>query len=233
MTAGDALKGKALLLFRRIFTDRRRPADGDVLDREGQMPQSYAAERAPTAFERELWARFWELANDPDMRELALEELRGLEERRDAQTAIVVFAGSAHTLVPLSDDLATSRNLLESVAGTPFQRDLSHAFARLEAALSPRMRQFLDRLPQVLAAKPGPRARGAATSPDIVARLLEATLHFRVALMRYDSVSSARVKDYVVHPYRLAFAQGGLLETLLGAETGDFAPVPAPVPDDR
>jgi len=66
VTGGDALKGKALLLFRRIFTDRRRPADGDTLDREGQMPQSYAAERAPTAFERELWARFWELANDPD-----------------------------------------------------------------------------------------------------------------------------------------------------------------------
>jgi len=64
--AGDALKGKALLLFRRIFTDRRRPAEGEVLDREGQMPQSYAAERAPTAFERELWARFWELANDPE-----------------------------------------------------------------------------------------------------------------------------------------------------------------------
>src|SRR5438309_1688316 len=64
--AGEALKGKALLLFRRSFTDRRRPADGDVLDREGQMPQSYAAERAPTVFERELWARFWELANDPE-----------------------------------------------------------------------------------------------------------------------------------------------------------------------
>ena len=28
--------------------------------------------------------------------------------------------------------------------------------------------------------------------------------------MRYHSVSSARIKDYVVHPYRLAFAQGGL-----------------------
>jgi len=106
--------------------------------------------------------------------------------------------------------LYLSRNLLESVAGTPFQRDLSHAFARLEAALSPRMRQFLDRLPLVLAAKPGPRVRGGASAPDIVARLLEATLHFRVALMRYHSVSSARVKDYVVHPYRLAFAHGGL-----------------------
>ena len=28
--------------------------------------------------------------------------------------------------------------------------------------------------------------------------------------MRYHSVSSARMKDYLVHPYRLALAQGGL-----------------------
>jgi proteasome accessory factor B len=106
--------------------------------------------------------------------------------------------------------LYLSRNLLESVAGTPFQRDLTLAFGRLGKMLSPRMRQFLDRLPSVLAAKPGPRARGGDSSADIVARLLEATLHFRVATMRYHSVSSARVKDYLVHPYRLAFAQGGL-----------------------
>ena len=106
--------------------------------------------------------------------------------------------------------LYLSRNLLESVAGTPFQRDLGHAFGRLQAALSPRMRQFLDRLPAVLAAKPGPRARGGDAASELVARLLEATLHFRVASMRYHSVSSGKVKDYVVHPYRLAFAQGGL-----------------------
>jgi predicted DNA-binding transcriptional regulator YafY len=103
-----------------------------------------------------------------------------------------------------------SRHLLESVGGTPFQRDLTNAFARLEKMLSPRMRQFLDRLPSVLAAKPGPRARGRDSSADIVGRLLEATLHFRVATMRYHSVSSGRTKDYLVHPYRLAFAQGGL-----------------------
>ena len=106
--------------------------------------------------------------------------------------------------------LYLSRNMLEAVAGTPFQRDLTLAFQRLEKLLSPRMRQFLDRLPQVLAAKPGPRARGGASSPDLVARLLEATLHYRVTLMKYHSVSSARVKDYAIHPYRLAFAQGGL-----------------------
>ncbi|WP_454865805.1 VWA domain-containing protein [Pseudomonas umsongensis] len=38
-----------------------------------------------------------------------------LQSRNDAQTAIVVFAGSAHTLVPLSDDLSTSRNLLDAL----------------------------------------------------------------------------------------------------------------------
>lgn len=106
--------------------------------------------------------------------------------------------------------LYLSRNLLEAVAGTPFRRELTNAFARLEKVLSPRMRQFLDRLPAVLAAKPGPRARGADTSAAVVPRLLEATLHLRVASIRYHSVSSGRVKDYLVHPYRLAFAQGGL-----------------------
>jgi proteasome accessory factor B len=118
--------------------------------------------------------------------------------------------------------LYLSRNLLEAVAGTPFQRDLTNAFARLEKLLSPRMRQFLDRLPSVLAAKPGPRARGADSSADIVARLLEATLHFRATTMRYHSVSSGRVKDYLVHPYRLAFANGGLYLLAHVPEYGDI-----------
>jgi proteasome accessory factor B len=106
--------------------------------------------------------------------------------------------------------LYLSRNLLEAVSGTPFQRDLRLAFSRLEKLLSPRMRRFLDRLPSVLAAKSGPRAPGGKSAEDLVAQLLEATLHFRVARMRYHSVSSAREKDYIVHPYRLAFAQGAL-----------------------
>jgi predicted DNA-binding transcriptional regulator YafY len=106
--------------------------------------------------------------------------------------------------------LYLSRNLLEAVAGTPFQRDLTNAFERLEKLLSPRMRQFLDRLPSILVAKPGPRSAGSESSRDTVARLLEGTLHFRTATMRYHSVSSNRVKDYLVHPYRLAFANGGL-----------------------
>jgi predicted DNA-binding transcriptional regulator YafY len=106
--------------------------------------------------------------------------------------------------------LYISRNLLEAVSGTPFRRDLSLAFARLEKMLSPRMRRFLDRLPSVLAAKPGPRTVGGDAHDALVAKLLEATLHCRVATMRYHSVSSGRAKDYEIHPYRMAFATGEL-----------------------
>jgi len=58
-----------------------------------------------------------------------------LQARRDAQTAIVVFAGSAHTLVPLSDDLATSRNLLESLTPSIMPEPGRRADLALEKAL--------------------------------------------------------------------------------------------------
>lgn len=112
--------------------------------------------------------------------------------------------------VPELCALYLSRSLLATVAGTPFQRDLGLAFSRLEKLLTPRMRQFLDQLPAVLTAKPGPRPQAGEAAAGVIDRLLEATLHHRVASMRYHSVSSGRVKDYVIHPYRLAFANGGL-----------------------
>lgn len=39
-----------------------------------------------------------------------------LELRQEAQTALVVYAGSAHGVVPLSDDLGTTRNLLAALS---------------------------------------------------------------------------------------------------------------------
>ena len=106
--------------------------------------------------------------------------------------------------------LYLGRNLLEAIGAAPFQRDLALAFRRLEKLLTPRMRDFLDRLPSVLTAKPGPRAAVADGSSDVVGKLLEATLHHRKVRMRYHSVSSGIVRDYLVCPDRLAFAQGGL-----------------------
>ena len=115
------------------------------------------------------------------------DEDRGVRWRLDGQ--VLKGLETSFTLPELCA-LYLSRNLLEAVAATPFQRDLGLAFTRLEKLLSPRLRSFLDRLPAVLTAKSGPRARASGSSGNTVGKLLEAVLHYRVATMRYYSVSS-------------------------------------------
>ncbi len=103
-----------------------------------------------------------------------------------------------------------SRSLAESLAGTPFKTDVESAFDKLTAALTPHMQRFLDQLPRVLSTKAQPHARPSSERTRIEARALEATLHQRQATITYHSRSSGRTKEYLVHPYRLAYAQGGL-----------------------
>ncbi|WP_460418536.1 vWA domain-containing protein [Pseudomonas sp. microsymbiont 2] len=83
--------------WQRLEETRQRPADPLVILLE-LTPQMLAEDSAPNRLEQ---AR----------RKI----LDLLEHRRDSQTALIVYAGSAHTLVPLSDDLGTTRNLLEAV----------------------------------------------------------------------------------------------------------------------
>ncbi|MGC1329440.1 VWA domain-containing protein, partial [Pseudomonas sp.] len=59
-----------------------------------------------------------------------------LQARHDAQTAIIVYAGSAHVLVPLSDDLATSRNLLDAVTPGIMPQSGHRADLAVEKALT-------------------------------------------------------------------------------------------------
>jgi predicted DNA-binding transcriptional regulator YafY len=112
-----------------------------------------------------------------------------------------------------------TRTLAECLAATPFQQDVRNAFDKLAAALTPGMRQFLDRLPLAIQAKADPGVRavpgagtdGASAKPDPrVAQLLDATLHHRRVEMRYHSFSSNREKAYSIEPQRLVFAQGDL-----------------------
>jgi predicted DNA-binding transcriptional regulator YafY len=114
------------------------------------------------------------------------------------------------TLAELSA-LYFSRTLVECLAATPFQRDVASAFDKLAAALTPGMRQFLDRLPVVIQAKgAAPHAQDDRSEREHVSRLLDATLHHRRTQMKYFSLSSGREKDYLVEPHRLVYSQGGL-----------------------
>jgi predicted DNA-binding transcriptional regulator YafY len=125
------------------------------------------------------------------------------------------------TLAELSA-LYFSRTLVEALSATPFHADVRSAFDKLAAVLTPGMRQFLDRLPLVLQAKADPGALAVGPPPGTLAgkesasrgaraaQLVEATLQHRRISMRYHSMSSDREKTYLVDPYRLVFAQGGL-----------------------
>jgi predicted DNA-binding transcriptional regulator YafY len=104
-----------------------------------------------------------------------------------------------------------SRSLLEGLAGTPFRDDLSQAFTKITAALSPATRRFLDQLPSVVAVKAGPRGvRSEREKTRFVARLLEASVQHRRVRMDYHSASKNRRKEYLIEPHQVVFGQGAL-----------------------
>ena len=125
------------------------------------------------------------------------------------------------TLAELSA-LYFSRTLVECLAATPFQKDVRGAFDKLAGALTPGMRQFLDRLPLVMQAKAEPGAQPAAARSKEMSQLLDATLTHRRVAMRYHSFSSEREKDYLVEPYRVVFAQGALYVVAFVPEYGQI-----------
>jgi predicted DNA-binding transcriptional regulator YafY len=115
-----------------------------------------------------------------------------------------------------------SRTLVECLAATPFQNDVRSAFDRLSDALTPGMKQFLDRLPLVIQAKAEPGAHPGTARGREIAQLLDATLQHRRSIMRYDSFSSGREKEYVIEPYRVVFAQGALYVVAFVPEYGQM-----------
>jgi predicted DNA-binding transcriptional regulator YafY len=106
--------------------------------------------------------------------------------------------------------LYMSRALLAAMPGAAFADGLAELMRKVEKSLSPRVREFLDQLPGVIKVKPGALKRHQKDYAEVVARLIEASSGHREAKMRYYSASSNREKDYVVHPYHVAYFDGGL-----------------------
>jgi predicted DNA-binding transcriptional regulator YafY len=136
--------------------------------------------------------------------------------RRESSTRWIlnreVFRGliEAGLSLPELCALYFSRTLTELMAGMPFHRDLETAFEKLEDALTPKMKRYLDALSGVFGAKALPRKKPGAKQGKVVATLYKAMLEHRTVTMRYYSFHSRAERDYVVEPYRLAYANGGL-----------------------
>ena len=107
--------------------------------------------------------------------------------------------------------LYMGRAMVEGMAGAPFGSALAAVCKKIERALPPRMRRFLDRLPALVEAKAGAiKKPGSKAYEDHVGKMIEASADQRVCGMRYFSAARGAAKDYVVHPYRLVHAHGGM-----------------------
>ena len=107
-----------------------------------------------------------------------------------------------------------SRSMILALAGAPFMDDVERAIGKIERALPPMCRKYLDAVGGLVRAKAtGRKKHDERKMRDITARLTDASLtHCRVQ-MRYRSASSRCAKEYIVEPLRLAYADGGMYMT--------------------
>jgi predicted DNA-binding transcriptional regulator YafY len=102
-----------------------------------------------------------------------------------------------------------SKNMLKFLGGSPFERDLESAFDKITEALPAKSLPFLSRIQDLFSARPDPW-KDYSKKQDVIASLIDATLHQRQARIAYYSASSRRSKSYEVDPYRLVYYRGGL-----------------------
>ncbi|HEY3121854.1 MAG TPA: WYL domain-containing protein [Vicinamibacteria bacterium] len=102
-----------------------------------------------------------------------------------------------------------SKNLMSFLGGAPFAQDLEAAFAKIREALPARSLPYLSRIQELFAARPDPW-KDYSEKQDVIAALIDATLHQRQATIAYFSFNSRRTKSYTVDPYRLVYYRGGL-----------------------
>jgi predicted DNA-binding transcriptional regulator YafY len=135
--------------------------------------------------------------NGTPMWKLRAKPFRGIEETGLALTELCA--------------LYLARRVLDVVGGAPLRGELDRAFVKIERALPPPARKFLDALPRLMQAKPAARKKdGGRHTRDVIARAIDAALNHRRVDMRYYSASSGRTKQYLIEPQRIAQAEGGM-----------------------
>ncbi|HEY7411149.1 MAG TPA: WYL domain-containing protein [Vicinamibacteria bacterium] len=101
------------------------------------------------------------------------------------------------------------KNMMSFLGGAPFASDLESAFTKIREALPARSLPYLERIQDLFLARPDP-SKDYSGKLDVIAALIDATLHQRKARLSYFSFASKRTKTYTVDPYRLVYYHGGL-----------------------
>jgi predicted DNA-binding transcriptional regulator YafY len=101
------------------------------------------------------------------------------------------------------------KNLMSFLGGAPFAQDLEAAFTKIREALPAKSLPYLARIQDLFAARPDPW-KDYSEKQDVIAILIDATLHQRQVRMAYFSFNSRRTKSYTLDPYRVVYYHGGL-----------------------
>lgn len=65
--AGDYLRGTSVAIFKRVFSENQAPSEGVEIDRPRMHPLPHRNDNLPDPYYEDLWERFWDYANDPDL----------------------------------------------------------------------------------------------------------------------------------------------------------------------
>src|SRR5512145_3010879 len=101
------------------------------------------------------------------------------------------------------------KNMLSFLGTAPFASDLESAFGKIREALPKKSLAYLARIQDLFAARPDPW-KDYSRKQDVIAGLVDATLHQRHVRMAYYSFNSKKTKSYTLDPYRLVYYRGGL-----------------------
>jgi predicted DNA-binding transcriptional regulator YafY len=112
------------------------------------------------------------------------------------------------------------RNLMSFLGGAPFAQDLEAAFAKIREALPERSLPYLARIQDLFAARPDPW-KDYSAKQDVIATLIDATLHQRQVRIAYYSFHSRATKTYTLDPYRVVYFRGGLYLYARAQEYGE------------
>jgi len=112
------------------------------------------------------------------------------------------------------------KNLLSFLGGAPFAQDLESAFAKIREALPAKSLPYLARIQDLFSARPDPW-KDYSKKQDVIAALIDATLHQRQVRIAYFSFNSKKTKSYTLDPYRVVYYHGGLYLYARAQEYGE------------
>lgn len=199
---------------------------GDQLARQWQLIQRLARSRAGLGLDdlaEEL--RCVRRTVYRDLNALMYAGFPVMSEKRDGRVYYRFYDSFHLGDVPFTSDeilaLAFGEDLLRALEGTVFHDSICSALAKIRAALSPELSEYLARLGESFRVLPGPH-KNYARFRDTIEVLNDAVLRRHTVRMRYRTGRTGAEATRRLDPYRVWYRGGGLYVIGLDHKSGEI-----------